>query len=85
LLSGQPGIGVRLTPLSLEPPQLKKTNLQRTKIEPKTFFANERTFIQWLSAAILLVTLSTAIMTFNESQSRAAALAVQSRPERVGA
>jgi len=28
------------------------------KIEPKTFFANERTFIQWLSAATLLVTLS---------------------------
>ncbi|KAK3264827.1 hypothetical protein CYMTET_26456, partial [Cymbomonas tetramitiformis] len=28
------------------------------KIEPKTYFANERTFIQWLSAAALLVSLS---------------------------
>lgn len=38
----------------------EKTVAPRTvaKIEPKTFFANERTFIQWLSAATLLVTLS---------------------------
>jgi len=45
---------------------VKKTNLVRAKVEPKTFFANERTFIQWLSAALLLVTLSSAIMTINE-------------------
>ena len=34
---------------------------------PPRYFANERTFIQWLSAAILLVTLSTAIMTFDQT------------------
>lgn len=45
----------------------KKTNLVRAKVEPKTFFANERTFIQWLSAAILLATLSTAIMSFSDT------------------
>jgi uncharacterized membrane protein YidH (DUF202 family) len=28
------------------------------RIEPKTYFANERTFIQWLSAAILLLSIS---------------------------
>jgi len=33
------------------------------KIEPKTFFANERTFIQWLGAAILLASLSMALIT----------------------
>ena len=33
-----------------------------TKIEPKTFFANERTFIQWLSAAVLLVSLGLALL-----------------------
>eukprot|EP00961_Rhodomonas_salina_P294012 3934200-Rhodomonas_salina.1 len=47
----------------------KRTNLVRTKVEPKTFFANERTFIQWLSASVLLVTLAIAVMTFDE-QSR---------------
>eukprot|EP01052_Picozoa_sp_SAG31_P004153 SAG31_NODE_169_length_21415_cov_29.765338_15_plen_733_part_00 len=32
----------------------------RVKVEPKTFFANERTFIQWLTAGMLLGTLSLA-------------------------
>jgi len=32
-----------------------KTNL---RVEPKSHFANERTFIQWISAALLFVTLS---------------------------
>uniref|UniRef100_A0A7S0QT37 VTC domain-containing protein n=1 Tax=Pyramimonas obovata TaxID=1411642 RepID=A0A7S0QT37_9CHLO len=32
------------------------------KIEPKTFFANERTFIQWLSAAVLLVSLAVLLL-----------------------
>lgn len=46
---------------------LKKSNLQRTKVEPKTYFANERTFIQWMSAAILIATFSSAIMTINDT------------------
>lgn len=29
-----------------------------TRVEPKSYFANERTFIQWISAALLLVTIS---------------------------
>ena len=39
----------------------------KTKVEPKTYFANERTFIQWLSTSVLLVTLSTAIMSINDT------------------
>jgi uncharacterized membrane protein YidH (DUF202 family) len=35
----------------------------RVKIEPKTSFANERTLIQWVSAASLMITLATLIMT----------------------
>jgi len=31
---------------------------QRVRVEPKTFFANERTFIQWVSAALFLVTIA---------------------------
>ena len=44
-----------------------RTNLKRVKVEPKTYFANERTFIQWLSSAILLVTMSTAVMSLNDT------------------
>lgn len=29
--------------------------LVRTRIEPKTFFANERTFLSWLSIAIMVM------------------------------
>lgn len=43
------------------------------KVEPKSFFANERTFIQWLSAALLLLTVST-IMMGNGDYLRTAAL-----------
>jgi uncharacterized membrane protein YidH (DUF202 family) len=32
------------------------------RAEPKSFFANERTFIQWISAALLLLTVSTIMM-----------------------
>jgi len=57
-----------LSETKVEPPRqnkfaLKKTNLVKSKVEPKTYFANERTFIQWLSAALLIITLASGIMT----------------------
>ena len=27
----------------------------RTRVEPKTFFANERTFLQWLQISVLIL------------------------------
>lgn len=33
------------------------------QVEPKTYFANERTFIQWISAALLLLTVSSVLMS----------------------
>ena len=27
----------------------------RTRVEPKTFFANERTFLQWLQISVLIM------------------------------
>jgi uncharacterized membrane protein YidH (DUF202 family) len=33
------------------------------RVEPKTFFANERTFIQWVSASILLLSVSSFMLT----------------------
>lgn len=37
------------------PPLPKAAALVRTRIEPKTFFANERTFLSWLSIAVLVM------------------------------
>lgn len=34
------------------------------KIEPKTFFANERTFLSWLHMAVTLGSISAALLGF---------------------
>ena len=39
------------------------------KVEPRTFFAAERTFVQWLSVSILLITVTVALIGFNTPQS----------------
>jgi uncharacterized membrane protein YidH (DUF202 family) len=41
------------------------------KVEPKTFFANERTLLQWLSMAILLLFLGLGLMTLETTGSAA--------------
>uniref|UniRef100_A0A7S4BLZ3 SPX domain-containing protein n=1 Tax=Chrysotila carterae TaxID=13221 RepID=A0A7S4BLZ3_CHRCT len=38
----------------------KPMRRQSVKVEPKTFFANERTFIQWISVGVLILTLGIA-------------------------
>lgn len=37
------------------------------KVEPKVFFANERTFLAWLNMAVTLASISIAIMAFAEN------------------
>lgn len=51
-------------PLSQGTVAVKQASLKRTKVkvDAKTYFANERTFIQWLGAALFLVTLASAMM-----------------------
>jgi uncharacterized membrane protein YidH (DUF202 family) len=39
---------------------------QRAKIEPKTYFAAERTFIQWISASLLLISVAALLFSFAE-------------------
>jgi uncharacterized membrane protein YidH (DUF202 family) len=52
----------------------KKTALKRpARVEPKSFFANERTFIQWISAALLLVTISVLLLSFSSEDSTSSA------------
>lgn len=45
----------------------ESTKQKRLKIEPKTFFANERTFLQWFSAATLISSVGLALMGLNNS------------------
>ena len=37
------------------------------RVEPKSYFANERTFIQWISAGLLLVTISVILLGIDSS------------------
>ena len=54
----------RTTPTPQNDALKNKKVYQPIKIEPKTFFANERTFMNWLSHSVLLVTLSLGVMSF---------------------
>lgn len=42
--------------------RVKIATKKPVKVEPKSYFANERTFIQWISAGLLLLTVSTIMM-----------------------
>ncbi|XP_013413499.1 vacuolar transporter chaperone 4-like [Lingula anatina] len=48
--------------------------MKRLKVEPKTYFANERTFIQWLTSSLLLVTLSGALVSLGDRDARVVGL-----------
>lgn len=40
---------------------------ERVKIEPKTFFANERTFLQWFNAAVFVQGFGVALLTLDQT------------------
>ena len=42
-------------PISPEQAERRAKGLVRTRVEPKVFFANERTFLQWLQISVLLM------------------------------
>jgi uncharacterized membrane protein YidH (DUF202 family) len=44
-----------------------KTRKVPTKVEPKVFFANERTFLAWLHMSVTLSSISVAIVAFSEA------------------
>jgi uncharacterized membrane protein YidH (DUF202 family) len=48
----------------------KKNNDDLVKIEPKVFFANERTFISWLQFCALLLTVALNLLNFGDHISR---------------
>lgn len=45
------------------------------KIDPKTFFANERTFLKWLSISVMVGLMSLTLLNFGDSTSNGAELA----------
>jgi len=45
------------------------------KIDPKTFFANERTFLKWLSISVMIGLMSVTLLSFRSSDAQGAALA----------
>ncbi|CEP08283.1 hypothetical protein [Parasitella parasitica] len=48
----------------------KRKKKTKVKIEPKVFFANERTFISWLQFCALLLTVALNLLNFGDSISR---------------
>lgn len=45
------------------------------KIDPKTFFANERTFLKWLSISVMVGLMSLTLLNFGDGSSNGAELA----------
>jgi uncharacterized membrane protein YidH (DUF202 family) len=39
-------------------------------VEPKLFFANERTFISWLHMSVILASISTGVLAFTSDGSK---------------
>lgn len=44
------------------------------RVEPKTFFANERTLLQWLNIAVLLASVAITLLSFGQTAAKAAGL-----------
>lgn len=64
------GLRERLSPKTKDKTQTTKHIIaSRTpaRVEPKSFFANERTFIQWISAAVLLMTAAELLLVASSS------------------
>ncbi|OLY85111.1 Vacuolar transporter chaperone 1 [Smittium mucronatum] len=61
-----------------KPPLTKKKLAIPVRVEPKVFFANERTFLSWLNFSILLGTISLGLVNFGEGNIRIAGFAFTS-------
>ena len=68
-------VRARATVVAVPPPANARTPQRRRmvpiKVEPKTFFANERTLLQWLSMSILLLFMSLALLSLDAAPARA--------------
>lgn len=51
-------------------------NIPAQKVEPKVFFANERTFLSWLNMAVFMSSMSIAVMAFASNNASSIAFAL---------
>jgi hypothetical protein len=58
-------------PSLVKHPSLVKQRKAPIKVEPKVFFANERTFLAWMHIAIILAGASIAILAFSDGNQNA--------------
>ena len=58
---------------TLQEDRSKKIQLP-TRVEPKVFFANERTFLSWLHFSVIISTLSLGLLNFGDKVSRVSAM-----------
>lgn len=62
------GGGDRSRQKRAEAVQMIKPRKAPVKVEPKVFFANERTFLAWMHLSVMLAGASIAILAFAEDQ-----------------
>lgn len=55
-------------------PNTNKVLSTAVRVEPKTFFANERTLLQWMNTAVLLATISITLLNFGTPSARLSGL-----------
>ena len=60
--------------LTLLPPPLGNRISLPTRVEPKVFFANERTFLSWLNFSVLLGGLAIGLLNFGDQVGRICAV-----------
>lgn len=51
-------------------------HVTQQKVEPKLFFANERTFMKWLEMAVMMYSISVGVLAFTRSDGKAQYLAM---------
>ncbi|PVU99443.1 hypothetical protein BB560_005498 [Smittium megazygosporum] len=61
--------------VAVDIPDGQKRTAIPVRVEPKVFFANERTFLSWLNFSILLGTISLGLVNFGDSTIRVAGIA----------
>jgi SPX domain protein involved in polyphosphate accumulation/uncharacterized membrane protein YidH (DUF202 family) len=72
------GIGALFRRNTKSSPSPSVASKRPVRVEPKSYFANERTFIQWVSSALLLVTISVILLGIDSEHGETSAYARKS-------
>lgn len=72
------GVGALFRRNTKPSPSLSVASKKPVRVEPKSYFANERTFIQWVSSALLLLTISVLLLGIESEHGEISAYARKS-------